>query len=1052
MSFARGLVERLKSRFSTFQLFNFSTFALATAAAAFAQTALAETVEIATAADWAAFASRVNGGETTLGAVMTADVTLTQESPRVGTGDYKYAGTFDGAGYTLTLNWSSSGVECLAPFGWVSGATISNLHTDGAIVTDRQFASGLIGEVRPSGATISRCRSSVEITSTVTGDATFGGFIGRTYWSSQNVYINDCLFDGALVCESGINIAGFVGFNFNSTKLKISNSLFAPEKVVVSEQTGSSTFARHQSNSVTMNRCYYTASLGEIQGEDASSMTATAIAAALGENWTVSNGKAMPIVVEGPVVLSDGEIYTVASSETLDGENGESAITVADGASAIINIRSGATLTVRGGNASGTTGGVPAIRVPENSTLYIVGDGTLIATGGAAANGGAGGNGSSGEVQIDERQGRGGAGGAGGGGGGGGAPAIGGSGGAGGAGGTGADYSDWKECEPDEYHSYGYSGGTGSSGANGGGMGRVVILGNLTVQAAAGAAAAADGVGGANGEKATDAGSGWDYDYTGGGGGGGGGGARGQNAQYGIGGGGAGGAGGGGGGGGGTYCSSTTTPYITFWGDGGKGGSSYCGTAGADGFCGGGHSQNDPVSGPGGNGGSANTAHGGNGTFQSLDSVTLTVSPARTAEQPAALSADDAPAAPVAVTFMSDGVSVGTEQATLMLAPPAAPAASKAGYAFQGYYTAGGTKIYDAECNPVYPVWQTVDDTTLYAHWVPAYSVTFVSTDATVGSGVYVEGETGAAAPIPTRSGDYIFLGYFTGDGSQVFDANGALVEGSLSGLAPDTKLYARWAPPEGSVVKLVYRGQLNLLAGGPAVNDQAYVKRMHFRVYDDAEAPTPLWSIDDQDVTVNADGSFVHSFGDDALAALIATGKVSHVGLAIGPSASLATELKPRRALRPVATVNRALTAEGAALDVRVGSLTTENALVAADATVSELEVAGRVTAPGAGKVEVSPLVIGPEERTRLMRGSGVRVFSRNAPTDLGSVTSALRGQVLATAPSDGIALITSCAGGSRALRCPAVVQYCRAGESVRAPTSDAGGLKVTFFPFVGK
>ena len=329
---------------------------------------------------------------------------------------------------------------------------------------------------------------------------------------------------------------------------------------------------------------------------------------------------------------------------------------------------------------------------------------------------------------------------------------------------------------------------------------------------------------------------------------------------------------------------------------------------------------------------------------------------------------------------------------------------------------------------------------------------TLVSTSATVGSAVYVEGETGPAAPVPTRQGDYTFLGYFTEDGVQVFDASGELVPGSISGLSEDTTLYARWVPPEGSVVKLVYRGQLNLLAGGPAVNDQAYVKRMHFRVYDDAEATTPLWSIDDQDVTVNADGSFVHAFGDDTLAALIATGKVTHVGLAIGPSASLATELKPRRALRPVATVNRALTAEGAALDVRVGSLTTENALVAADATVSELEVAGRVTAPGAGKVEVSPLVIGPEERTRLMRGSGVRVFSRNAPTELGTVPSALRGQVLATAPSDGIALITSSAGGSRALRCPAVVQYCRVGESVRAPTSDAGGLKVTFFPFVGK
>ena len=391
-----------------------------------------------------------------------------------------------------------------------------------------------------------------------------------------------------------------------------------------------------------------------------------------------------------------------------------------------------------------------------------------------------------------------------------------------------------------------------------------------------------------------------------------------------------------------------------------------------------------------------------------------------------------------------------------MLAPPAAPAApaAKANYAFQGYYTAGGTKIYDADSNPVYPVWQTIEDTTLYAHWVPAYSVTFVSTDATVGSGVYVEGETGAAAPVPSRSGDYIFLGYFTEDGSQVFDASGALVSGSLSGLAPDTKLYARWAPPEGSVVKLVYRGQLNLLTGEPAVHDTTYTKKMHFRVYDGSEATPPLWQTKPEgvDVTVNADGSFVHAFGDEALAALIATGRVSHVGLALGNTASLATELKPRRELRSVAAVNRALAAEEAALDIRVGNLVTENAVVAADATVSHLEVAGTVTAPGAGKVSVSPLVLGAGERTRLLRGKGVKAFSSAKPTVLSTPAGAiLRGQELATAPSDGIALISSKATGNRALRCPAVVQYCRKDEKVRAPTSDAGGLKVTFFPFVG-
>ena len=63
-----------------------------------------------------------------------------------------------------------------------------------------------------------------------------------------------------------------------------------------------------------------------------------------------------------------------------------------------------------------------------------------------------------------------------------------------------------------------------------------------------------------------------------------------------------------------------------------------------------------------------------------------------------------------------------------------------------------------------------------------------------------------------------------------------------------------------------------------------------------------------------------------------------------------------------------------------------------------------------------------------------------------------ALRGQALAVAPADGVALVSSSASGSRALRCPGAIQYCRKGESVRAPASDPDGLKVTFFPFIGQ
>ena len=126
---------------------------LATTAAISAQTALAETVGIANAADWAAFANRVNAGETTLDAEMTANVTLTQDSPRVGTNGNPYGGAFDGQGHRLTLNWNLPGVDFAAPFAYVAGAAISNLHTMGSITTDRHFTSGLIGDVKLPGTT-----------------------------------------------------------------------------------------------------------------------------------------------------------------------------------------------------------------------------------------------------------------------------------------------------------------------------------------------------------------------------------------------------------------------------------------------------------------------------------------------------------------------------------------------------------------------------------------------------------------------------------------------------------------------------------------------------------------------------------------------------------------------------------------------------------------------------------------------------------------------------------------------------------------------------------
>ena len=82
-----------------------------------------------------------------------------------------------------------------------------------------------------------------------------------------------------------------------------------------------------------------------------------------------------------------------------------------------IYIPSGVTLTATGADGEGTTGGGAGILVPSGTTLNIFGEGTIVATGGKAANGGNGGNGTAASfVSPNYYAGLGGAGGNGGGG------------------------------------------------------------------------------------------------------------------------------------------------------------------------------------------------------------------------------------------------------------------------------------------------------------------------------------------------------------------------------------------------------------------------------------------------------------------------------------------------------------------------------------------------------------------------------------------------------------------------------------------------------------
>ena len=433
--------------------------------------------------------------------------------------------------------------------------------------------------------------------------------------------------------------------------------------------------------------------------------------------------------------LSNGVIYDVKADLSLSANPGTSALRVNNKDVVAINIAKGATLTVTGGNATGATGAGAAIYVAPGATLYLMGEGKLVATGGATGNGLQGGAGGNGYYTKSNDHGTSGAGGTGGAGGGGGAAAIGGTGGNGGAGGKGGASVD-RECDGSDFSGNGNDGFAGTKGENGTAMGRVVILGNLTVSATAGATAWADGAAGVKGNLGTDAGSGNSRNYASGGGGGGGGGARGQSASFGIGGGGAGGAGGGGGGSGGTQCTAGGSGYEAPYGAGGKGGVSVVGTVGATGNGGDPSSTSSSLygkstSGGGGAGGEANATRGDNGTLVVGASVQLAASPRRASNTTLAAAASALYTTKIA--FYSEGKQVGGEvTAGLMSAMPSMPDVTRTGYRFLGYFTAetGGTCVYGPDGTPCSPVWESAEQSVrLYAQWEVAPTMFLVNTN-----------------------------------------------------------------------------------------------------------------------------------------------------------------------------------------------------------------------------------------------------------------------------------------------------------------------------------
>lgn len=261
---------------------------------------------ISTVDDWNTFCdllSNKNKGYFTNRTVLLENSIGTAQNPvtRIaGSSNKDFTGTFDGHGYTITFS-SKENENGVAPFGYVTTdgseenhpviknlnvvvdidteanhasalvgrawgtLTIENCSVSGTIKSSSKYATGFIGEAN-CNSNIKNCRSSVKIVSSVSGDATCGGFIGRTTSSSTVTHIDGCVFDGKLLTtNSAEKCAGFVGWNSgNTSAVVISDSVYAPaalssgEKSVIASD--SAVFAR---NGGTFKNCYYTSALDD---------------------------------------------------------------------------------------------------------------------------------------------------------------------------------------------------------------------------------------------------------------------------------------------------------------------------------------------------------------------------------------------------------------------------------------------------------------------------------------------------------------------------------------------------------------------------------------------------------------------------------------------------------------------------------------------------------------------------------------------------------------------------------------------------------------------
>ncbi len=176
------------------------------------------------------FSQQVNDGNARLSAVLTANIDLSTTCGE-GIGNWqpignKYAGHFNGQGFTISNLYMSGDDQYIGLFGYVKGATIENVSVTGIVSsTFSSFidldnyvyldgaAGGIVAYMR--NGTISNCH----VDMTVSGGYSIGGTCG----TMDDGRIEGCTVNGNVICNtlpdqgSGFYIGGIVGCQYGGT-------------------------------------------------------------------------------------------------------------------------------------------------------------------------------------------------------------------------------------------------------------------------------------------------------------------------------------------------------------------------------------------------------------------------------------------------------------------------------------------------------------------------------------------------------------------------------------------------------------------------------------------------------------------------------------------------------------------------------------------------------------------------------------------------------------------------------------------------------------------